>query len=109
MNNDWLKELKAGDRVFVRNMYGSTSLETVQRVTPTGRVVVNNTQYIAGVHRADTWRVSRLEEADPSKIWEYKTQCFIKRVFNELTTKKSMTYKQAKKINEILELGVTLE
>lgn len=65
MNNDRLKELKAGDRVFVRNMYGSASLETIQRATPTGRVVVNNTQYINGVSRADMWRVSRLEEADP--------------------------------------------
>lgn len=109
MNNDWLNELKAGDRVFVCSTFGNKSLETVQRVTPTGRVVVNNIQYIAGVHRADAWRVSRLEEADPSKIYEYKTQCFVKRVFNELTIKKSMTYEQAKKINEILELGVTLE
>lgn len=109
MNDNWLKELKAGDRVFVRNTYGNKSLETVQRVTPTGRVVVNNTQYTAGVHRADTWHVSRLEEASLSKIWEYKTQCFAMQVFNTLKLKKSITYEQAKKINEILELGVTLE
>lgn len=107
MNNNWLKELKAGDRVFVRNMLGE-SLETVQRVTPTGRVVVNNTQYIAGVHCTDMWTISRLEEASPSKIWEYKTRRFAMRVFNALKEKKSITYEQAKEINEILELGVEL-
>lgn len=46
MKNSWLKELKAGEKVFVSNMFGNKTLETVQRITPTGRVVVNGIQYI---------------------------------------------------------------
>lgn len=107
MNDNWLKELKAGDRVFVRGNF-RYSLEVVQRITPTGRVVVNGIQYINGVNRLDALTILRLEEADPSKIWEYTTQRFAMRVFKELKEKKTITYEQAKRINQILNLGVEL-
>jgi hypothetical protein len=105
MNNSWLKELKEGSRVFVCSNEGK-SLEVVQRITPKGRVVVNNTQYTNGFNFAHVYNIRRLEEATATKIWEYKTQCFAIRVFHKLMAKKSITYEQAKKINEILELGV---
>lgn len=105
---NWLEELKAGDKVFVRS--GSeTTLETVQKITPTGRVVVNNTQFIDGTNKSNMWNIFALEEATEEKIKEYKIRRFIRRVFNELKLKKSMTYTQAKKINEILDLGVQEE
>lgn len=107
MNNSWLKELKEGSRVFVCSNEGRF-LEVVQRITPTGRVVVNNIQYTNGFNFAHAYNIRRLEKATADKIWEYKTQCFAIRVFNELMAKKSITYEQAKKINEILELGVKL-
>lgn len=106
MSNNWLKELKADDRVFVRNILGNISLETVQRVTPTGRVIVNNTQYTNGSNASNMWNILRLEEATDEKIKEYEIKNFIQRVFKALKEKTSMTYEQAKKINEILELGV---
>ena len=106
MNNSWLKELKVGEKVFVSNMFGDKTLETVQRITPTGRVVVNGIQYINGMHSFDNWRAATLEEATDEKIEKYKIKNFIQRVFKELREKKYMTYEQAKKINEILELGV---
>lgn len=106
--NNWLEELKAGDKVFVRNCSGTT-LETVQKITPTGRVVVNNTQFIGGTNKSNIWNIFVLEEATEEKIKEYKIRGFIRRVFNELKLKNSMTYAQAKKINEILCLGVQEE
>lgn len=51
------------------------------------------------------WDIITLEEATEEKIKEYKIRGFIRRVFYELKQKKSMTYEQAKKINEILGLG----
>lgn len=105
---NWLEELKAGDKVFVSSRSGTT-LQTVQRITPTQRVVVNNIQFIGGVNRSNMWDILRLEEATEKKIKEYKVRGFIRRVFHELKQKKSMTYEQAKKINEILGLGVQEE
>lgn len=43
MNEEWLKNLKVGDSVFVVNTFGNKSINTVQKVTPKGRIVVNNT------------------------------------------------------------------
>ncbi len=105
---NWLEELKAGDKVFVSSRSG-VSLETVQKITPTGRVVVNNVQFIGGINRSNIWDIIVLEEATEEKIKEYKIRGFIRRVFNELKLKKSITYAQAKKINEILDLGVREE
>lgn len=105
---NWLGELKAGDKVFVSSRSG-VSLETVQKITPTGRVVVNNVQFIGGINRSNIWDIIVLEEATEEKIKEYEIREFVRRVFNELKLKKSMTYAQAKKINEILDLGVREE
>lgn len=105
---NWIEELKAGDKVFVNGRSGR-SLETVQKITPTGRVVVNNIQFIGGTNKSNMWDIIVLEEATEEKIKEYKIREFIQRVFNELRQKKSITYAQAKKINEILDLGVQEE
>ena len=49
MNNDRLKELKVGDKVFVYDIIGlPRSLETVQDITLKGEVVVNNIKYKEG-------------------------------------------------------------
>lgn len=105
---NWLEELKAGDKIFVRSCSGTT-LQTVQKITPTGRVVVNNIQFIGGINKSNMWDIITLEEATEEKIKEYKIRGFIRRVFYKLKQKKSMTYEQAKKINEILGLGVQEE
>lgn len=105
---NWLEELKVGDNVFVSSRSGTT-LQTVQKITPTGRVVVNNIQFIGGINKSNMWDIITLKEATEEKIKEYKICGFIRRVFYELKQKKSMTYAQAKKINEILGLGVQEE
>lgn len=104
----WLKKLKAGDKVFVSSRSGTT-LATVQKITPTGRVVVNNIQFTNGVNKSNMWDIIRLDEATEEKISKHKTRRFVQRVFNELEQKKSMTYEQAKQVNKILDLGVQEE
>lgn len=103
--NDWLEKLKVGDKVFVSNRFGTT-LQTVQRITPTGRVVVNNIQFIGGANRSNIWDIVVLEEATEEKIQQYKNRRFIRKVYAALKINNSMNYEQAKQINELLNLGV---
>lgn len=104
--NEWLEKLKVGDKVFVES--GSCrTLTTVQRITPTGRIVVNNTQFIDGVNRSNMWNIMTLEEATEEKIQKYNKRVFIHKVYVELLKiSKTMNYEQAKQVNEMLNLGV---
>ena len=45
MANDWLKNLKAGDYVFISSRIGKR-LTKVQMITPKRRVIVDNIQFI---------------------------------------------------------------
>ena len=78
MTQDWLKNLKAGDKVFIDGRTGKT-LTIVQKITPTGRVVANNIQFINGVNHSDKWNVIVLEEATEEE--KEKIRKYIKKEF----------------------------
>lgn len=103
--SEWLKRLKVGDEVFVRGNNGVT-LSKVQRITPTGRIVVNNTQYIDGKSCSNMWNISILEEATERRIEMFYRKKFSLDVLRVLKKKTSITYDQAQFLNDILELGV---
>lgn len=96
MTQDWLKNLKAGDKVF---MVGTLTrdLTIVQRITPTGRIVVNNMQFINGVNHSNRWLY--LEEATDEEVKKYKAIQFTRAVKFAMGSAK-LTYAQAKEINE---------
>lgn len=106
MTQDWLKNLKADDYVFISGRSGKR-LTRVQRITPTGRVIVDNIQFINGVNQSNQWAIMRLEEATTEAVKKYKETQFIYAVkLAMINNTKIMTYKQAKEINKILNLGV---
>lgn len=104
MANDWLKNLKADDYVFISSRIGKR-LTRVQRITPTGRVIVDNTQFINGVNQSNQWAIMRLEEATTEAVEKYKAIQFIRAVKLAMNNT-TMTYKQAQEINKILNLGM---
>ena len=101
MTQDWLKNLKADDYVFISSRRRER-LTRVQKITPTGRVVVDNIQFINGANRSNKWT---LEEATTEAVEKYKAIQFIRAVKLAMNNTK-MTYKQAQEINEILNLGI---
>lgn len=106
MTQDWLKNLKQGDYVFINGRSGKR-LTTIQRITPTGRVVVDNIQFVGGVNRSNGWNIIVLEEATEEAIGKYKAVQFICAVkLAMINYTKILTYAQAKEINKILNLGI---
>ena len=105
MTKDWFKELKEGDYVFIKSR-NNTALHKVQGITPTGRIVVNNIQFINGTNSSDKWNPLSLCEATEEKIASYRKSIFLKKVCFALNELDKITYEQAQKINEILNLGV---
>ena len=104
MTQDWLKNLKADDYVFINSRIGKR-LTIVQRVTPTGRIIVDNIQFIGGANRSNKWDIMTLEEATTEAVEKYKAIQFIRAVKLAMNNTK-MTYKQAQEINKILNLGM---
>ena len=104
MTQDWLKNLKADDYVFINSRIGKR-LTTVQRVTPTGRIIVDNIQFIGGANHSNKWDIMTLEEATTEAVEKYKAIQFIRAVKLAMNNTK-MTYKQAQEINKILNLGM---
>jgi len=53
MTQEWLKNLKVGDNVFVRKGFEDSTLQVhvIERITPTGLVRVNNMLFRDGMKR----------------------------------------------------------
>ena len=102
MTQEWLKNLKAGDYVFISSRIGKR-LTKVQRITPKGRVIVDNIQFIDGVNRSTEWAILTLEEATTDAIEKYEATQFICAVKLAMI---KITYEQAQEINKILNLKI---
>lgn len=106
MTQDWLKNLKADDYVFIINRIGKKRLTRVQKITPTGRVIVDNIQFIGGANRSNKWNIMTLEEATTEAVEKYKAIIQFIRAVKLAMNNTKMTYKQAQEINKILNLGI---
>lgn len=71
----WLKELKVGDKVFVRNSRGALgsvkSLAVVDKITPTGRINIGVQQFQPSGECRQGYRFTRLEQATEESIKEF--------------------------------------
>lgn len=108
-NKEWLKSLKAGDRVFVvTEYYGETSkkIACVDRITPTGQIVVDNSRYKNGELPHNTWatHLTYLEEVTEQSYKEFREQRYIKHTLKQLKelTAETLTLEQAQAIAKIM-------
>ena len=67
----WLRELKAGDEVFIEQSHGaigySTIIGTVEKITPTGRINVNGIQFPATGYIFANYNSKKIKKATPEE------------------------------------------
>lgn len=102
MSKEWVKRLKVGDAVIVQ----TDSLDRVmrvERITPTGRIVVGGTTFTPDgwLYGSGYWSAS-LCEATPEAIDSIRKNKKITSVFKLIKDTKSITYEQAIEIEKIL-------
>lgn len=109
MSNKWIRELKRGDKVFVSS-YGSVKLYKVERITAKGFIKVNDNYYgkTGCLIGGEMYKTNHLEQATEDKLKDYENKAFIYDVTKEIrrTRYNTLTYEQAFKIAEILNLNI---
>lgn len=109
MNNDWIKNLKAGDKVIVcyRSIYSDDIVKTVDKVTPTGRIKVGCDYY-----NPNGWPRGRIstyiKEATAEAVEAIRQRDVIRKAVSRVSALRasSITYDQAMKLLEVLDDGI---
>lgn len=96
--------MKAGDKVIYYNGLNEPCVETIERVTPTGRAVVRGNYFMSsGKMFGGFDRISEYSEEAITKIEERKkNRATVDEAFYLMETTKKITLTQAKAIVSIL-------
>ena len=100
---NWIKNLKNGDKVFIDNRYGRY-LRTVEKITNAGNIKANGIWFNSNGREigGDVWNFSHLEEATEEKIIKYRQDLVIQKALKLMTETKKINYEQATKIIQVL-------
>ena len=111
MANEWIAELKPGDEILVSSPYQNKRIATVEKITPTGLIKVENMYFNRdGSQRGgDVFGGCRISECSPAKKKELMQERVIVNTVKILRTltKDSINYEQAVAIMEIVQPGCT--
>lgn len=83
----WLASLKAGDQVAMQHYTAGYHLSTVKRVTPAGRIVLENGDQFSpnGTEiTSSKWGRWHLEEVTPEILASIKRERLVNEVYHEL-------------------------
>lgn len=105
MDREWLKKLKAGDKVILCKSRRFDTVETVaevEKVTPKGFVKVDGNLYSpdTGTERGGD---NYLKEATEDKVKRIEQYEFVQKVFKRLEGLKKLSYKKAVELNDLLD------
>lgn len=109
-NKDWIKNLKVGDKVFVREYswaYSSWSKAKVEKITPKGFIRVKGVLYKPedGFSRGEGSRICDYnDETNKKQFRKFQEENFTKRIISEFRTisYRDITYVQAMEIAKIM-------
>lgn len=97
------KKFFVGQKVRVYDTEGNEWIKTVEKITPTGRVKVENTYYVNGIEfTSNSWHRKYIEPATDEIIKRFYQEKFAKKVMVALHHLDSITYEDAVKVNNIL-------
>jgi hypothetical protein len=105
MNSDWIKNLKAGDTIIIsRANYGKT-VQTVEKITPSGLIKVAGKYYDQHgfLRTTDKWARGHLEEATNTALEEIEKKATIAKAVWLMRNVTGISHAKAVKIIEILE------
>lgn len=105
MDNDWLRNLKTGDKVIYHSNpwnRNTVIIAAVEKITPKGFIKVRGSLFNPqnGYVRGDShcW----IEEATGERIMEIEQKRMIMYVLNRVWNLKDITYEQAVELNNLL-------
>ena len=98
-------ELKVGDKVVISRRWNNESIGTVTEITKAGNIRVGNTLYKSNgrLRGGDSWSYDFIYKATDGEIKRIKEEQVVTRCLNRLRKLTTLTYEQAKQINQILE------
>ncbi len=101
--NKWIKNLKAGDIVFIDSRYGR-SLRTVEKITTAGNIKVNGIWFnSSGSEKGgDVWNKCHLSEATEEELKSFRENVVIKKALKIMRDTKEIDYQKAIKIIQLL-------
>lgn len=101
--DDWIKSLKAGDKVIVSSTYG-TRVAEVEKITPSGLIKVDGTLYNQNGCERSQWCTSSIHEATEEAVREVEQRKVVTKAFKIMHRTSQITYEQAIKILEIFDV-----
>lgn len=114
-NKDWFKELKVGDNVFVVAQYFDSivrRLNKVERITPTGQVVIGKIRFKNGIgigyNESYTYSV-HIEPTTEESILKYKQNIYCRKVLKRFKELDKLTYEQARATASVMGWDIKAE
>lgn len=109
----WLKELKAGDYVFVKQCRGTLgsvkTLAVVDKITPTGRINIGVQQFQPSGECRKGYRWARLEQATKENINEFTLEKQKSALIQEIADKVRGGVLEEMSILDLKEIKMTID
>ena len=103
MSNEWIKNLKVGDKVILTAQFKEPRIAEVEEITPKGFVKVYGMLFNKnGSQRTSSWYTSHITECTEEREEELRQRAVIGNARDLMSRCSFLSYEQAVKIIEIL-------
>lgn len=107
----WLAELKVGDKVFVRSSrIGRDQIAPIEKITPTGRIVIRSLQFdpITGRAMGQSYYREWLGKVTPEALKEHNDNLRKARLNKEIRSRAVYTVLEAMSLDDLIKVNELL-